>query len=68
MTGLDALDQVALDERMIELDGSANKGNLGANAILGVSLALAHAGGGGARCAPVSLYRRNIRAMSCRCR
>jgi enolase len=43
LTGLDALDQVALDERMIELDGSENKGTLGANAILGVSLALAHA-------------------------
>ncbi|MGZ3640611.1 MAG: phosphopyruvate hydratase, partial [Ktedonobacterales bacterium] len=43
LTGLNALDQVALDERMIELDGSPNKGKLGANAILGVSLALAHA-------------------------
>ena len=42
LTGLDALDQVAMDERMIELDGSPNKGTLGANAILGVSLALAH--------------------------
>src|SRR5215813_2851570 len=36
LTGLDALDQVALDERMIELDGSENKSMLGANAILGV--------------------------------
>ena len=43
LTGLDALDQVALDERMIELDGTQNKGKLGANAILGVSLAVAHA-------------------------
>ncbi|HEX8036870.1 MAG TPA: phosphopyruvate hydratase [Ktedonobacterales bacterium] len=43
LTGLNALDQVALDERMIEMDGSPNKGKLGANAILGVSLALAHA-------------------------
>ena len=43
LTGLNALDQVALDERMIELDGSENKGTLGANAILGVSLALARA-------------------------
>ncbi|MFZ5831297.1 MAG: phosphopyruvate hydratase [Planctomycetota bacterium] len=41
--GLDALDQVALDKRMIELDGSENKKNLGANALLGVSLAAAHA-------------------------
>ncbi len=41
--GMDALDQVAIDERMIELDGTPNKGKLGANAILGVSLAVAHA-------------------------
>jgi len=41
--GLDALDQRALDELMIELDGTPNKGNLGANAILGVSLAAARA-------------------------
>lgn len=40
---MDALDQVAIDKTMIELDGSANKGNLGANAILGVSLAVAKA-------------------------
>lgn len=38
------LDQVAIDNKMIELDGTANKGALGANAILGVSLAVAHAG------------------------
>jgi len=43
LCGMDALDQVALDQRMIELDGSENKKNLGANAILGVSLAAAHA-------------------------
>jgi enolase len=43
LCGLDALEQVGLDQRMIELDGTANKGKLGANAILGVSLATAHA-------------------------
>jgi enolase len=43
LCGMDALDQVALDQRMIELDGTENKKNLGANAILGVSLAAAHA-------------------------
>jgi enolase len=43
VTGMCALDQVALDRRMIELDGSSNKGRLGANAILGVSMAAAHA-------------------------
>lgn len=41
--GLDAFDQEGLDSRLIELDGTKNKGNLGANAILGVSLAVAHA-------------------------
>ena len=41
--GMDALDQVAVDTKMIELDGTPNKGRLGANAILGVSLALAKA-------------------------
>jgi enolase len=41
--GMDALDQAAVDGRMRELDGTANKGTLGANAILGVSLATAHA-------------------------
>jgi enolase len=38
------LDQVEIDKRMIEIDGTPNKSNLGANAILGVSLACAHAG------------------------
>lgn len=41
--GMDALDQVAIDELMIKLDGTPNKANLGANAILGVSLAVAKA-------------------------
>jgi enolase len=41
--GLDAADQPAVDQAMIELDGTPNKGRLGANAILGVSLAAAKA-------------------------
>jgi len=41
--GLDAADQLALDQRLVELDGTPNKGRLGANAILGVSLAAAKA-------------------------
>ena len=41
--GMDALDQVAVDRAMIALDGTPNKGNLGANAILGVSMAVARA-------------------------
>ncbi|MBX5456219.1 MAG: phosphopyruvate hydratase [Thermogemmatispora sp.] len=43
LIGQDATDQVALDGLMVQLDGTPNKGKLGANAILGVSLALAHA-------------------------
>ena len=41
--GLDASDQAGIDEVLIDLDGTPNKGELGANAILGVSLACAHA-------------------------
>jgi enolase len=43
VSGMSALDQAAVDKRMIELDGTPNKARLGANAILGVSLAVAHA-------------------------
>lgn len=43
LRGMDITDQKGIDMAMIELDGTDNKGNLGANAILGVSLAVAHA-------------------------
>src|SRR5687768_2382317 len=43
LEGIDALDQVGIDRRMLELDGTPSKGELGANAILGVSLAAARA-------------------------
>ncbi|MEL0134272.1 MAG: phosphopyruvate hydratase [Rhodobiaceae bacterium] len=43
LMGADALDQAGLDQAMIDLDGTANKGRLGANAILGVSMAAARA-------------------------
>jgi enolase len=43
LIGMDAAEQVAIDQLMIELDGTPNKGKLGANAILGVSLAVAKA-------------------------
>jgi enolase len=43
VTGLDAADQQGLDAALVALDGTANKSRLGANAILGVSLAVAHA-------------------------
>ncbi len=49
VVGSDPRDQAALDARMIELDGTENKGRLGANAILGVSLAAARAAAGDAR-------------------
>ncbi|HLB02885.1 MAG TPA: phosphopyruvate hydratase [Nitrospiria bacterium] len=68
LIGMEALDQASIDRAMIELDGTKNKGRLGANAILGVSLAVAKAaaseagqplyrylGGVGARELPVPL-------------
>jgi enolase len=51
---MEARDQAALDQRLIELDGSDNKGRLGANAILGVTLAAAHAAAGEVK---LPLYR-----------
>jgi enolase len=69
LLGLDAADQAGIDGLLIELDGTPNKGDLGANAILGVSLACAHAaaaatdqplyrylGGVGARTLPVPMF------------
>ena len=68
LIGIDAADQVSVDRLLIELDGTENKSKLGANALLGVSLAVAHAaadavglplyrylGGVGARTLPVPL-------------
>ncbi|MGQ4659901.1 phosphopyruvate hydratase [Lysobacter sp. F6437] len=43
ITGMDAADQAGIDKRLIDLDGTENKGRLGANALLGVSMANAHA-------------------------
>ncbi len=54
LVGQDPRDQGGIDRRMIELDGTENKSRLGANAILGVSLAAAHAAANDAR---VPLYR-----------
>ena len=50
--GLEAENQIHVDQTMIELDGTPNKSRLGANAILGVSLAGAHAAAGGSRPPP----------------
>ncbi len=55
LIGMPALDQETIDRKMIELDGTANKSRLGANAILGVSLAVAHAT---ANSLKIPLYRR----------
>ena len=52
--GMNALDQVAIDTLMLELDGTPNKSKLGANAILGVSMAVAQAG---AKALGVPLYQ-----------
>ena len=54
LVGMNALDQYAIDKAMIDMDGTPNKKNLGANAILGVSLATAHAA---ADCTGQPLYR-----------
>ena len=54
LEGCDALDQTGIDMRMLELDGTPNKKTLGANAVLGVSLATAHAA---AEHCGVPLYR-----------
>ena len=68
LVGMNVLDQALIDRRMVELDGTDNKGNLGANAILGVSLACAktaaaaldmplyrYIGGGNAKRLPVPM-------------
>jgi enolase len=54
IAGWDALEQAKIDEKLIALDGTSNKKNLGANALLGVSLAVAHAA---AKASGVSLFR-----------
>jgi enolase len=61
--GLDALNQTAIDRTMLELDGTHNKGKLGANAILGVSLAVARAG---AEACNMPLFRYLGGATACR--
>jgi enolase len=59
--GMDATDQSALDRRLIDLDGTENKGRLGANALLGVSLANVHAAAASRRM-PLWQYLANGRA------
>jgi len=54
LRGVNAMDQLVVDSRLIALDGTDNKGRLGANALLGVSMAAAHAAAASAR---LPLYR-----------
>src|SRR5215204_4267113 len=54
LLGWDAMDQIEIDQRLIELDATANKKNLGANAVLGTSLAVAKAA---ANFSQLPLYR-----------
>ena len=68
LTGLDALDQAALDEQMIALDGTPNKGKLGANAILGVSLAHRRAPPPPRWRLPLYRYLGGVAARTCPCR
>ena len=62
ITGMSALEQTAIDRKLIELDGTANKSRLGANATLGVSLAAARAG---ASFRGIPLYRYLGGAKAC---
>ena len=66
--GMEAEEQVKIDETLIALDGTPNKARLGANAILGVSLAVAKAAAAAHGAAALSLRRRHVGADSCRCR
>ena len=61
LNGANVYDQVGIDRKMLELDGTPNKGKLGANAILGVSMAVAHAAAADA-CAPLFRYLGGINA------
>ena len=63
----DALDQTALDQAMLDLDGTPNKSKLGANAILGVSMAAARASAA-ARGLPLYRHLGGDRRCGCRCR
>ncbi len=66
LAGFDALDQKGLDAKLIALDGTPNKGKLGANALLGVSLANAHAVAASIEAAAVEISRRFARARAAR--
>jgi enolase len=57
LVGVDAADQVAIDERLRELDGTADKSRLGANALLGVSLAAAYASAEARQQQPVDRFQ-----------
>ena len=66
LSGMDAEDQRRIDDALIKLDGTPSKGRLGANAILGVSLAVAKAAAEAARAAALPLSGRRQRAPAAR--
>ena len=66
LVGMNVLDQTAIDKALIELDGTPNKTTLGANAILGASLACAKAAAESLGTCPVQLYRRRQRQGAAR--
>jgi enolase len=68
LLGLDATDQREIDALLLELDGTDDKSNLGANALLGVSLAVAKAAAPRAAAAAVRLPRRPRTPTCCRSR
>ena len=66
LIGMEALEQMAIDQVLIDLDGTPNKSALGANAILGVSLACAKAAAAVSFPSPVSLSGRRLCASTSR--
>ena len=67
LEGLDCLDQTLIDQTMIDLDGTENKSNLGANAILAVSLANARAAAASLKCRFTATSAGQM-PKRCRCR
>ena len=57
LEGMNVLDQARIDKKLIEIDGSSNKGKLGANALLGVSIAVARAAANSVRNESIQIYR-----------
>ena len=65
--GMDATEQAAVDGKMLEIDGTDNKGKLGANAILGVSMAVARAAAMATKTPPCTFISAVLSRPCCRC-